>query len=211
MKILAALIAALPLLVVRADKVLYSEDFSKVPAGDPPDSIMVLDGQFAVKDGEGGPALELPGAPLESFGVLFGPNEAADVEVRARVLGTRTGRKFPTFAAGLNGVGGFKVRVVPSKNAVELSQGDDLRTTAPFKWESGLWTHLRLSVTATEKGVRVSAKAWQGDTEPAEWTLVHEHEGRLPAGRAGVWGMPYSGTPIRFDDLRVVSTKAPAA
>ena len=25
----------------------------------------------------------------------------------------------------------------------------------------------------------------------------------LPAGKCGVWGLPFSGTPIRFDDLRV--------
>jgi hypothetical protein len=34
--------------------------------------------------------------------------------------------------------------------------------------------------------------------------LVRHTETKLqPAGKAGVWGMPFSGTPIRFDDLKV--------
>jgi len=101
-------------------KALFDESFSAAKPGEVPESFMVLDGQFAVREEEGNRFLELPGAPLESFGVLFGPNEAEGVEVTARILGTKSGRKFPTFAVGLNGVGGYKVRVAPAKNALEL-------------------------------------------------------------------------------------------
>ncbi len=182
---------------------VFDESFSSAKVGEVPESFMVLDGQFAVRDEEGNRFLELPGAPLESFGVLFGPNQAEGLEVTARILGTKTGRKFPTFAVGLNGVGGYKVRVAPAKNALELVKGDDVQATAPFKWTSGQWTRLRLNGKASGSGVRITAKAWQGDEEPKEAQLQHDEAGKLPPGKAGVWGMPFSGTPIRFDDLRI--------
>jgi hypothetical protein len=186
-------------------KPLFDESFSSAKPGEVPESFMVLDGQFAVREEEGNRFLELPGAPLESFGVLFGPNEAEGVEVTARILGTKSGRKFPTFAVGLNGVGGYKVRVAPAKNALELVKGDDIKASVPFKWASGQWTRFRLSVRKSGSGVRIAAKAWQGEEEPKEPLLQHDESEKLPPGKAGVWGMPFSGTPIRFDDLKITA------
>ncbi len=184
---------------------LFEENFDKVQGEAVPESFTVLDGQFAVQ-GEGKErSLVLPGAPLESFGFLFGPAAVSGREVRARIQGTRTGRKFPTFAAGLNGVNGYKVRVSPAKNAVEIVAGDaqEVKASVPFAWKSGEWTSLRLRVTPATQGVRVEAKAWQGSSEPAGWTLAFDAPEAPPSGMAGAWGMPYSGTPIRFDDLVV--------
>jgi hypothetical protein len=192
-------------LQAQAAKPLFDEAFSSAKLGEVPDSFMVLDGQFAVREEEGNRFLELPGAPLESFGVLFGPNESEGVEVTARILSTKSGRKFPTFAVGLNGVGGYKVRVAPAKNALELVKGDDVKASVPFKWTSGQWTVFRLSVRKSGAGVRILAKAWQGADEPKEAQLQHDESEKLPPGKAGVWGMPFAGTPIRFDDLRIVS------
>jgi len=186
-------------------KPLFDESFSAAKVGEVPESFLVLDGQFAVREEEGNRFLELPGAPLESFGVLFGPNEAEGVEVTARILGTKSGRKFPTFAVGLNGVGGYKVRVAPAKNALELVKGDDVKASVPFKWTSGQWTVFRLSVRKSGAGVRILAKAWQGADEPKEAQLQHDESEKLPPGKAGVWGMPFSGTPIRFDDLKITA------
>ena len=192
-------------LQAQAAKPLFDEAFSSTKLGEVPDSFMVLDGQFAVREEEGNRFLELPGAPLESFGVLFGPNESEGVEVTARILSTKSGRKFPTFAVGLNGVGGYKVRVAPAKNALELVKGDDVKASVPFKWTSGQWTVFRLSVRKSGAGVRILAKAWQGADEPKEAQLQHDESEKLPPGKAGVWGMPFSGTPIRFDDLQITA------
>lgn len=184
---------------------LFVQDFSAVEGEGLPDGIMVLDGQFAVKGTGPERCLELPGAPLESFGVLFGPAAKEGREASARIQGTKTGRKFPTFAVGLNGVNGYKVRVSPAKNAVELVYGDSLevKATVPFQWKSGEWTHLKIRVARAGTGVLVEGKAWQGGDEPAQWSLRHEATDAPPPGMAGVWGMPFSGTTIRFDDLRV--------
>lgn len=184
---------------------LFEENFDKVQGQAVPESFTVLDGQFAVQ-GEGKErSLVLPGAPLESFGFLFGTPAVSGREVQARIHGTKTGRKFPTFAAGLNGVNGYKVRVSPAKNAVEIVVGDaqEVRASTPFAWKSGEWTSLRLRVTPAAQGVRVEAKAWQGTSEPAGWPLTFDAPEAPPSGMAGAWGMPFSGTPIRFDDLVV--------
>ena len=54
-------------------KVLYQNDFSKGEIGKLPEEMLLLDGGFAVQDVSGNKVLQLPGAPLETFGVLFGP------------------------------------------------------------------------------------------------------------------------------------------
>jgi hypothetical protein len=191
--------------LLAADKAVFEQDFTQVPPGELPAEFMVLDGQFTVKEEAGNRFIELPGAPLDSFGVLFGNNAADGLELTARIHGTRSGRKFPTFAIGLNGVGGYKVRVSPAKGVVELVHGDDIKASAPFKWISGEWTRLKLAVKRQGEGVRITAKAWQGDTEPADWALTADEAVKLPAGKAGVWGLPFSGTPLRFDDLRIAA------
>jgi hypothetical protein len=193
--------------VLAADAPLYQNDFSKSEVDKVPEDLLVLDGNFAVKEEAGNRFLELPGAPLETYGVLFGPSQADGVQVTARIFSTKQGRKFSTFGAGLNGVGGFKVRVAPAKDAVELVRGDDIRTSAPFKWKSGEWTSLKLQVRKDGDGFKIEAKVWQGDAEPKDWTITAEIAEALPAGKAGVWGMPFAGTPIRFDDLTVRKTE----
>lgn len=185
--------------------VKYQNDFQKAEVDSVPPDVMVLDGQFAVKEESGNKFLELPGAPLDTFGVLFGPNAKENVAVSARIFGTGSGRKLPAFDVGLNGVGGYKLRVSPAKRALELYRGDTQKTTVPLKWESGKWTHLKLQVLKSgEKEWKVEGKCWQeGAQEPAEPTLKFSDTDAPPSGRASVSGMPFSGTPIRFDDLVV--------
>jgi hypothetical protein len=186
-------------------QVLYTNGFDKAEVEKVPEDMMVLDGGFAVKEEGGNKFLELPGAPLETFGVLFGPTEASGLAVSARIQGTGKGRRFPTFAVGLNGVGGFKLQVAPAKKLVELLKGEEVVASAPFTWQSESWTVLRLQCRKVKDGeFKVEGKAWkQGDPEPKEWQLSRSETAESPAGRPSVWGMPFAGTPIRFDDLLV--------
>ena len=41
--------------------------------------LLVLDGAFAVKAEGGNKFLELPGAPLDTYGLLFGPTVSANI------------------------------------------------------------------------------------------------------------------------------------
>lgn len=184
---------------------IYSQDFSKAPVGAAPDELLVLDGQFSVKEDAGNRFLELPGAPLDTYGFLFGPNGQAGVRVSARIQGLKQGRKFPAFAIGLCGAGGFRLQVSPAKQAVELFRGDNPVASAPFVWKSGAWTQLTLQIRkAPEGGFKVEGKAWNmDDPEPAAPQISQPVTELPPAGKAGAWGMPFAGTAIRFDDLAV--------
>lgn len=188
----------------RAAAPLYSEDFSKAEVGGVPDGFLVLDGQFAVREDAGNRFLELPGAPLETFGVMFGPARGENWAAEARVWGTGKGRRFPVFGVSVNGVGGYRVQVAPAKKAVELLKGDDILTSAPMEWESGTWTRLRVQIRKAGASWVVQGKAWkEGEAEPSGWAVTWEEKETPVAQRAAVWGKPFSGTPLRFDDLRL--------
>jgi hypothetical protein len=183
---------------------LYSNGFEKAEPGKVPEDIMVLEGGFTVREADGNKFLELPGAPLETFGLLFGPTETENVRSSARIYGTGKGRRFPTFAVGLNGVGGYKLQMAPGKRALELLKSEsEVLASVPFTWESGTWTSMSLQIRKIgEQQWQLEGKAWKdGSPEPAKWMITHTEKTAPIPGRAGVWGMPYSGTPIRFDDL----------
>lgn len=194
--------------LLAADAALYQNDFSKTEPGKLPDDFLVTSGEFQVVDDAGNKVLELPGAPLESFGLLFGPSDKPPLSVGGRFFGTKTGRKFPVFAISLGGVAGYRLQVSPAKKAIEIYRGDESKISVPFDWVSGAWVHLRLSIVPKQGGGwHVHGKVWAADAqEPAAPTVTFEPQEDPPAGRAGIWGSPYSGTPIRYDDLRLEKT-----
>ena len=196
-----------------AGKVLYAADFSTAKAGELPGDFMVLNGEFAVREADGRKFMELPGAPLDSFAVMFGPAADENTGVAARILGTSQGRRYPAFAVGLNGLGGYRLKVAPGRRSLDLFRGSEesgeIVASRSFAWTSGQWTHLRLQVRRVGSDEwRVEGKAWMdGSAEPAEWMVsCVEKEKPLP-GRAYVAASPFSGTPLRFDGL--VLTKVP--
>jgi hypothetical protein len=165
---------------------------------------MVLSGEFAVKAEGANKFLELPGAPLDTFGVLFGPTQQSDVTATAKFQSRKQGRKFPTFGISLNGVAGYRLQINPAKKALELLKNDEARAHIEFAWESEQWTALRIQVRHVGAKWRIEGKAWLATAqEPREWMIAVEESDEPPSGRAGVWGMPFSGHPIRFDDLAV--------
>jgi hypothetical protein len=202
-------IALSSLVAAAAESVLYQNDFNKLDVGKVPEELLVLDGGFAVQEIDGNKVLQLPGAPLETFGVLFGPSEQSGLRITARIHGTKKGRREPAFAVGLNGNAGFRMQVSASKKMLELFKGDNLVAKAPFTWESGSWTMMKLQVRKTgESEFTVEGKAWkQGGAEPDKWLVTYSEKpeagSELIAGRASVWGNPFAGTPIDFDDLVV--------
>ncbi len=188
-------------------KPIYENNFEAAVIDKVPDDFLVLDGQFAVKEEGGNKFLELPGAPLDTFGVLFGPTEKEGTAVSARIFGTGKGRRYPTFAVGLNGQGSsaYRLQVSPAKKSLELFRGDEVKATVPYEWQSGAWTRLRLQVRKVKEGQwKVEGKAWT-DKEPSAWLVSFDEKEQPVAGKASIWGCPYATTPIRFDDLRLVS------
>jgi hypothetical protein len=188
-------------------KLLYENNFDKSEPGKTPEEFLVLDGGFVVKEENGNKILELPGSPLDSFGLLFGPTEKENWTVAARIYGTSKGRRFPTFGVGLNGAGGYKLQVSPGKKAIELYKGDVVKASVDYEWASGKWTKLRLTVQKlSEKEWAVEAKAWtDGSAEPAAAQISLKDQEPPPAGRAMLTGSPFATTPIQYDDLRITT------
>ena len=184
-------------------KPLYHNDFEASEAGKLPVEMMVMAGDFAVKqEGKDGKFLELPGEPLDTFGLLFGPTPKGDATASARFFGTKKGRKFPAFGVSLGGVGGYRLQVSAGKKMLEIFQGDELRQSVAYEWKDESWTSLRVQVRKAGAAWIVEGKAWPAGTpEPTAWTITLETKEEPPAGRAGIWGSPFAGTPIRFDDL----------
>lgn len=207
---LAACLAGLTSLAADGGKTLYQADFSKAEIGKLPDDMLLLDGAFAVVEVNGDKALQLPGAPLaEGSGVLFGPTESMNVAASARIHSTKKGRREPAFALGLNGNAGYKLQVSAAKRLIEIYKGEEVIAKEPFTWESGSWTMLKLQIRKVKEGeFAVEGKAWkQGTTEPEKWTITHTEKSELIPGRASIWGNPFAGTPIDFDDLMVAALK----
>ena len=192
-----------------AVKALYQNDFEIAEVNKLSDEFMVLGGEFTVKSDGTNKFLELPGAPLDSYGLQFGPAEKDDVSVSARVLGTAKGRRAPTIGVGLGGVGGWKLQLSPGKKMLELLRDQDVKVSVPFDWKSGEWTQLRLQVRKLGAGEwKIEGKTWPaGESEPKEWSISAPEKEEPIAGKASVLGSPFSGTPIWFDDLAVEKVK----
>ncbi len=191
--------------VAQESQTLYMNDLQSAELDKVPDELLVLDGAFVVKEQQNNRFLELPGAPLDSFGLLFGPTESEGIAASARVFGLAKGRRAPTFAVGVNGAGGYRLQVSPAKNLIELYRGDVAKTNQPFRWQSGQWTHLKIQVLKSGSAWEIRGKVWMAGTpEPSDWLIRTEETQELPPGRAAIFGSPYAGTPIRFDDLTVV-------
>jgi hypothetical protein len=189
------------------DKVLFKSDFELANADSVPEELMVLGGQFSVKDIGGNKALELPGNPLDDFGALFGPAESEGLAVRARIRSESSKRLAPRFGVGLDGVGGYRLLVTPGQNRLQLLKDQQAVASAPFEWKSGTWTSLHLQIRKVSEGKWIiEGRAWaDGTPEPNDWSISFEVLEALPAGKASIWGAPYSGKPILFDDLSVIS------
>lgn len=184
----------------------YENNFDDAAIGQVPEGFLVINGAFAVAEEGGNKYLELASAPLDSFGVLFGAAATDDVSVTARVFGMSTGRRHPAFGVGLGGVSGFKLQVTPAKKAIELYLGDLVVASAAWEWKAAQWTWLRLQIRKADASLWVvEGRAWaEGQAEPADWAIRFERKSPPVSGKAGVWGKPFAGTPIRFDNLEVI-------
>ena len=204
----SALLIGLAALTTYAAEPLYQTNFEKTKTGEVPEDFLVLDGDFAVKQEGGNKYLELPGAPLDAFGFMFGPSARHGNEISARMFGTKKGRRYPVFGIALNGVNGYRLQVAPAKRAIELLKGSAVVANVPFRWGGGEWLRLALRVEQTSAAEwTVSGRVWaDGKKAPAKPTITHKETKEPRNGKPSIWGSPYSGTPIRYDDIVVKKT-----
>ena len=194
---------------VMAEEVV--QDFESLQLGKPPKEFLVLEGKFAVVAHGGGKTLKLEPEPLAECGLLLGKSSKGPMTVEARVLANKRGRRsFPRFGVGTHGISGYRIRVVPAWKRIELIHGDEVVEKAPFQWKSGTWCFMKLALSNAGGRPKVRAWVWMdGEESPAEPTLTFDgEEGELGQGKATIWGTPYSGKEILYDDIKV--TRAPA-
>ena len=193
--------------VVSADAVLYSEDFEGVEVGSIPDDFMVLEGEFAVREQGGNSVLHLPGQPLSTFSVLVGPSVTDNVAIRAKIHSGATRRRFNAFGVGLGGVAGVQVLLEPAKEKLTLSVEEAFVADVPAEWSPTSWTQFHLEVVKTaEEKWQIRGKVWPAEAdEPAEWHITHDLAEEPLTGQPSLWGIPYAGKDIEFDDVEVRS------
>ncbi len=191
------------------DKTLYENHFEKETVGQTPSEFLVLDGGFVVKEENGNKFLELPGTPLDSFAVQFGPSQTDNMAVSVRINGTVKGRRYPTFGVGINGSAGYRLQVSPAKKALELLRDQEVKKSIAYEWKSGQWTKLRLQLRKLKEGQwKVEAKAWEeGSSEPQQWMLSAEETESPSTGRTSVFASPFSGTRVQFDDFIITTVE----
>ena len=207
--IIAAIVALTGSAQIPADKVLFETDFESANADSVPEELMILAGEFSVKEIDGNKVLELPGNPLDDFGALYGPAESDGVAVRARIRSESTRRLAPRFGVGLSGVAGYRLLVAPGQNGMQLLKDQQVVASQPFEWKSGTWTSLHLQTRKISEGKWIiEGRAWaDGTPEPRDWSIFFEAFEEPPAGKASIWGAPYSGKTILFDNLSVTSLR----
>ncbi len=206
-----ALLAITHAIAAFAADVPYKEDFEEAETGKLPAGFTAYAGAFKVAEEAGKKFMELPGAPLDTFGVLFGPainpaeTRGKPMTATGKFFATNVKRKSPTFGISLGGVGGYRLQVSAAKRNMEIFKADEARANAPYEWKSGTWTSLRIQARQKDGNWIIEGRAWPADApEPAAWTITYQAPEPPPTGKAAVWGNPFSGTPIRFDDLEVV-------
>ena len=186
-------------------KPLYQNDLSKEKNGELGEGFLVLDGAFAVRSDNGQKLIELPGSPLGTHGVLFGPTEASNVAVQAKIRTTNNKRRYSAFGIGLNGVGGYRLQITAAKQKLELYKQDEVVASVPYRWQPDQWLWTTLQVRKVGDSIwRVEGKVWvEGAASPASWMISFNDKEEPYAGMASIWGQTFAGKPIHYDELSI--------
>lgn len=186
-------------------------DFEDQETGYPSDDFLIIDGSFEVAEHAGGKVLKLLPDPLVECGLVFGQSTKGAMTVEGRIFASKRGRRsFPRFGMGVHGISGHRIRVVPAQKQIELVHQEKVVATAPFAWKSDTWCFIKLSLTEAEGKPKIRAWVWmEGEEIPPEPVLTFEGEADGSSqGRATIWGTPYSGKEILFDDLKVTRSRS---
>lgn len=185
----------------------FQEDFEKLEAGDVPSDYFVIEGEWSiVKTDDENLALKVAEAPLVESQVQLGESlRDMGGTVRARVLADKKRRSSPRFGVGMHGMSGFRLRLVPAGNQLELVRSDEVAASTEITWTAGDWWMLELSVEPDDTGQwNVAGRAWPEDGERPEKPQIEFSEAEAKfSGKASVTATPYAGLPIFFDNIVV--------
>ncbi|MGC6436483.1 MAG: hypothetical protein ACON5I_09010 [Verrucomicrobiales bacterium] len=182
---------------------IYKNNFESYELNKFPDDMMEIDGLFKVnKNEQGKKHLEMASEPLTENAVIFGPSIKNSATLEVKVRGFKKRRSYPRFGIGLHGISGFRLRVVPSKNKIELVKNEEPVKSVPFEWNSEKWSNLRLQIEFSNDKSLIKGWVWDdGSTPSVEPVITFSHDGTPGQGKASIWGTAYSGKVILFDDI----------
>lgn len=186
----------------------FEENFSSLEVGSEPENLFILDGAYAVSQEENDKRLTLPGSPVGDFGLLFGPRvREKSLELSFSFLATKKGRRLPALAAGLGGVRSYRFRLNAATKQIILSRQDVEIGREVYQLESGSWCRVRFQALPGDgENTRIRLKLWKrGEEEPEKWLFDEVDPSAFAGGKCALWGYPYAGTPIHFDDLKIES------
>jgi hypothetical protein len=180
-------------------------DFEAAEEGTPPSQIMVVEGAITVKAMNGNKVLEIGLDPLVDANALIGDSANGSATIETRVFASKAGRSYPRFGVGVHGQSGYRLIIFAAKKELQLVKNDEVIKSVPFEWKSEAWTKLKLEVKKVAEGKwSLSGKAWSADAEePKEAQITHEDATLKGQGKCSIWGTPFAGTPISFDDIKI--------
>ena len=183
-------------------------DFEEFEEGTEPD-LFVIEGTFKIAAEDGNKVLQLEPLPLAESGVIFGKSLKGAASVTADVKASKLRRSTPRFGVGLHGISGYRLRVVPASSKLEVVKSDEVVQSVDYKWTSDEWLTLRLTIEAGAEGKWViGGWVWpRGGEAPKEPAITFQSDEKLGQGKASIWGTPYSGTPISYDNV-VIENRA---
>ncbi|MCB1208374.1 MAG: hypothetical protein KDK97_03550 [Verrucomicrobiales bacterium] len=206
------LAALAPVSGLHAEPQNFAFDCEAWQAGEPPkEDVYVVEGKFAVTAVSGNKVLQIDPAELVDATAQLAVSGAGPATVHAKIFASKAGRSYPRFGVGVHGMSGHRLMMNPARKVVELMKGDEVITSAPIAWTSDAWVNLKLEATKGEGDTwKIAGKVWAADAmEPAEPTVTADDAKLKGQGKVSIWGAPYSGTPILFDELKVQVEIAP--
>ena len=209
-----ASILALSSLASAADLKTFTINADEWAEGEVPKEVFIVEGKITITAKNGNKAIVIdPGAELTDACAQVATSAAGESSIEARVFASKRARSVPKFGVSVHGMSGYRLLVNAAKKQLELVKSDTVVASIPFTWTSDAWLKLKLEARrGAGDAWLITGKAWAADAaEPAEAMIKAEDKGLKGQGKTGLWGTPYSQTPIYFDDITVKIEAAPAA
>jgi hypothetical protein len=199
---------------------VFQANFEDQKPGPIPPSYFVVDGVWTVAEIDGGKALKLAEAPLLDAQVQVGDSlKETGGTVSAKFKADKKRRSQPRFGIGLHGITGYRLRLFPAGNKIELVRNEEVVAAADLSWDSAKWWNLELTVDRDKADTEweISGRAWPADAQrPSKANVTHQAPAETKfSGKASINGTPFAGLPIHVDEIEVrksaTSAPAPAA
>lgn len=176
-----------------APRLPYKQDFAKIPENRSPAGWVNTQGKFAVVSKDGAKVLKklaVNPSPLvaRAYAYVSTP-EQTDYTIEADLMGARKG-------GDMSDMGVVNCRYMfmldGNKQYLRLVSWEALPRvdkTVSWRWDPGVWYHMRLNVEFEGGKAVVRGKIWKrGDEEPRDWTLKVEDATPNREGSPALYG-----------------------